>query len=100
MSEAPLRGRLRRALTRRPLARILAPARTTDRTSNCLGQWTRSPAEGLHRGRAGAGPLRHGAAGRAPGGVPGCVRAPEPARAAALRPAPGGGLPRLAAAVG
>jgi hypothetical protein len=27
-------------------------------------------AEGLHGGRAGAGPLRHGAAGRAPGGVP------------------------------
>lgn len=27
-------------------------------------------AEGFHGGRAGAGPLRHGAAGRAPGGVP------------------------------
>jgi hypothetical protein len=31
------------------------------------------PAEGLDWGRAGAGPLRHGAAGRTPGGVPGRV---------------------------
>src|SRR3954471_1416368 len=37
------------------------------------------PAEGLHRGRAGAGPLRHGPAVRTPGGVPVGVRAPRPA---------------------
>src|SRR5215213_7707405 len=37
------------------------------------------PAEGLHGGRARAGPLRHRAAGRAPGGVPVGVRAPVPA---------------------
>src|SRR3954468_22849257 len=36
------------------------------------------PAEGLHRGRAG-GALRHGPAGRTPGGVPVGVRAPGPA---------------------
>src|SRR6266705_2468492 len=69
------------------------------------------PAEGLHGGRAGAGPLRHGAAGRAPGGVPVRVRAPVPAGLAALGrvpladiadhgPALGVVLPRLAAAVG
>jgi hypothetical protein len=57
------------------------------------------PAEGLPGGRAGAGPLRLGAAGRAPGGVPVHVRAPEPARAAPLGPALGVVLPRLAAAV-
>ena len=58
------------------------------------------PAEGLHGGRAGAGPLRHGAAGRAPGGDAVRVRAPVPARAAPLGPALGVVLPRLAAAVG
>src|SRR5215211_2299228 len=58
------------------------------------------PAEGLDGGRAGAGPLRHGAAGRAPGGVPIHVRPPVPARAAPLGPALGVVLPRLAAAVG
>src|SRR3712207_1412301 len=69
------------------------------------------PAEGLHGGRAGAGPLRHGAAGRAPGGDAVRVRAPVPAdrrampadRGAGLRglgPALGVVLPRLAAAVG
>jgi hypothetical protein len=44
-------------------------------------------AEGLDGGHARAGPLRHGAAGRAPGGVPVRVRAPGPARAASLGPA-------------
>src|SRR5229473_238456 len=58
------------------------------------------PAEGLHGGRAGAGPLRHGAAGRAPGGVPVRVRTPVPARVPSLGPALGVVLPRLAAAVG
>src|SRR5215217_6467960 len=69
------------------------------------------PAEGLHGGRAGAGPLRHGAAGRAPGGDAVGVRAPVPAdrpamptdRRVGLRglgPALGVVLPRLAAAVG
>src|SRR5262249_39063380 len=57
------------------------------------------PAEGLHGGRAGAGPLRHRAAGRSPGGVPVCVRTPEPAPAAPRGPALGRVLPRLAAAV-
>src|SRR5437868_14123181 len=67
-------------------------------------------AEGLHGGRAGAGPLRHGAAGRAPGGVPVGVRLPVPADRRAmptdrragirgLRPAFGVVLPPLAAAV-
>src|SRR5689334_1958232 len=70
-----------------------------------------APTEGLHGGCAGAGPLRHGAAGRAPGGGPVGVRAPVPAdrramptdRRAGLRglgPALGVVLPRLAAAVG
>ena len=58
------------------------------------------PAEGLYGGRAGAGPLRHGAAGRTPGGIPAGVRAPVPARAVPLGPALGVVLPRLAAAVG
>jgi hypothetical protein len=58
------------------------------------------PAEGLHGGRAGAGPLRHGAAGRAPGGVPVRVRTPVPARVPPIGPARGLVLPRLAAAVG
>src|SRR2546426_3381662 len=68
-------------------------------------------AEGLHGGRAGAGPLRHGPAGRAPGGGARGVRAPVPAdrrtmptgRRAGIRslgPALGVVLPRLAAAVG
>src|SRR5919106_458355 len=45
------------------------------------------PAEGLHGGCAGAGPLRYWAAGRAPTAGPVRVRAPGPTRAAALRPA-------------
>src|SRR5437660_3829776 len=68
-------------------------------------------ARGLHRGRAGAGPLRHGPAGWAPGGDAVGVRAPVPAdrramptdRRARLRglgPALGVVLPRLPAAVG
>src|SRR3979411_3065699 len=68
-------------------------------------------AEGFHGGRAGAGPLRHWPAGRAPGGDAVGVRAPVPAdrramptdgRAAprGLGPALGVVLPRLAAAVG
>src|SRR6186997_2583775 len=68
-------------------------------------------AERLHRRRAGTGPLRHGPAGRAPGGDAVGVRAPVPAdrrsmpadrRAGlrAVRPALGVVLPRLAAAVG
>src|SRR3954454_6391664 len=57
------------------------------------------PAEGLDGGRAGAGPLRHGAARRAPRSVPVGVRAPVPARALPLRPAVGLVLPRLAATV-
>src|SRR5207249_8152537 len=68
-------------------------------------------AEGLHGGRAGAGPLRHGPAGWAPGGDAVGVRAPVPAdrramptdRRAGLRglgPALGVVLPRLTAAVG
>src|SRR4249919_3571285 len=69
------------------------------------------PAEGLHGGCAGAGPLRHGPAGRAPGGDAVGVGAPVPAdrramptdRRAGLRgfgPALGVVLPRLAATVG
>src|SRR5262245_65125847 len=68
-------------------------------------------AEGLHGGRAWADPLRHGPAGRAPGGDAVGVRAPVPAdrrampadRRVGLRslgPAHGVSLPRLAAAVG
>src|SRR5436305_5372651 len=68
-------------------------------------------AEGLHGRRAGAGPLRHGPAGRTPGGDAVGVRAPVPAdrramptdRRAGARgrwPALGVVLPRLAAAVG
>src|SRR5438105_15112278 len=68
-------------------------------------------AEGLHGGRAGAGPLRHGPAARAPGGDAVGVRAPVPADRRAmptdwraglrgLGPALGVVLPRLAAAVG
>src|SRR5258708_39170305 len=68
-------------------------------------------AEGLDWSRARAGPLRHGAAGRAPGGDAVGVRAPVPAGLAALGrvpladiadhgPALGVVLPRLAAAVG
>src|SRR5580692_8779630 len=54
------------------------------------------PPEGL----PGAGPLRHGAAVRAPSGGPVRVRAPGPAGVAPLWPALGLVLPRLAAAVG
>src|SRR5437762_11882961 len=63
-------------------------------------------AEGVHGGRPGAGPLRHGPAGRAPGGDAVGVGAPVPAdrravptdRRAGLRglgPALGVVLPRL-----
>jgi pimeloyl-ACP methyl ester carboxylesterase len=55
------------------------------------------PAECLHVDRTGAGPLRHRAAGRAPGGISVRVRAPVPARVAPFGPAFGPVLPRLAA---
>src|ERR671913_1165687 len=58
------------------------------------------PAQGLYGGRAGPGPLRHGAAGRAPIGVPVRVRAPVPARVAPLGPALWLVLPRLPPTVG
>src|SRR5437868_3597912 len=54
----------------------------------------------LHGGRARAGPLRRGAAGRAPGGVPVRVCSPVPARVVSLGPALGVVLPRLAPTVG
>ena len=68
-------------------------------------------AEGLHGGRTGACPLRHGPAGRAPGGDTAGVRAPVPACLMAFGrvslpditdhgPALGIVLPRLATAVG
>src|SRR5664279_1948971 len=69
------------------------------------------PAEGLHGGRARAGPLRHWPAGRAPGGDAVGVRAPVAgdwravpsdwrASLTSLGPALGVVLPRLAATVG
>src|SRR5882757_7041653 len=57
------------------------------------------PAEGLHGLRTGAGPLRNGTAGLAPGRVPVGVRAPVPTGFAPLGPTVGVDLPRLAAAV-
>src|SRR6201999_1585743 len=92
------------------------PARDALTPSTKSRQWPFSdcsvavPAEGVRGCRAGAGPLRHGTAGRAPVGVPVRVRAPVPARAVRsatvgpearpLGPALGSVLPCLAAAVG
>src|SRR4029453_12237558 len=58
------------------------------------------PAEGLHRGRAGAGPRGQGGAGRAPGGFPARVRAPVPADRPAMPTDRRVGLRGLGAALG
>jgi hypothetical protein len=61
-------GRIvRRFRTSGPSARRLTPCRR--RRRRCVSGGGRV-GRGFHGRRAGAGPLRHGAAGRAPGGVP------------------------------
>src|SRR6266571_301792 len=68
-------------------ARHLTPfADAVDEGASVVGA---VPAEGLHGGCAGAGPLWHGAAGRAPGGDAVGVRAPVPAGLRGVGPALG-----------